>query len=225
VIGRARAGVIAVIWAAGAVAPAVAIAQARPHAVVELGGGVRLDGGTAVHEQTAEETGPNGARTIFVTRTRLGASAAPDIKIGVGITDILGAEAAFAIGGATLSTEIRGDVEGVPDTTVKESIRRYLVEGGVTASLRRWRRPNWLPFVSAGLTYLRELHEGRTLLETGHAVYAGGGARYLLPTLPGSRVTPGVRVDFRLALVSGGVAVDSGRRVVPTGGAVMFVRF
>ena len=53
------------------------------------------------------------------------------------------------------------------------------------------------PFASGGAGYLRQLHEDRTLVETGQVYYAGGGARYWLRG--GARVAAlvGLRGDVR----------------------------
>jgi hypothetical protein len=75
--------------------------------------------------------------------------------------------------------------------------------------------------VSAGGGYLRQLHEGRTLLQSG-AVYRGGiGLDYLL----GEGATSGLRVEFRAVVKSGGTTMDGNPHVAPALSVLWFSRF
>jgi hypothetical protein len=83
------------------------------------------------------------------------------------------------------------------------------------------------PFVTAGGGYLRELHEGGTLAQTGKVVYVGGGARIpLVSRQARQRLTQlGVRADLRALVRSGGVTLDRQSHVSPAVAASLFVRF
>ena len=61
------------------------------------------------------------------------------------------------------------------------SSQQYLFDGGADVAAADSASGSRLaPFVAGGAGYLRQLHEDRTLAETGQIYYAGGGARYWL---------------------------------------------
>jgi hypothetical protein len=83
-----------------------------------------------------------------------------------------------------------------------------------------------VPFVGGGVGYLRQLHDGRTLVETGSAYHLGGGADMILRSAAQGVVkSVGIRADARAELRSGGVAFDDGTHAAPSFGVQLFVRF
>jgi hypothetical protein len=128
----------------------------------------------------------------------------------------------------TLRTRIHSDAEGIPDTTLAETVNRWTIEAALVASLPRWRfGTRSVPFVSAGAGYLRELHEGAALVETGVVYQGGGGLNILLTQRTGDRrlKSAGVRVGVRAAVRTGGAGFDSRVRVSPLVDASLFARF
>jgi hypothetical protein len=204
------------------VLPRAALAQPGR---VELAGGVRMVGTTSFPAVAVVEATPNGGeRTVFVTRTRIEPSVSPEVRVGVALSRLLVAEAALSVGNATLATTIDDDVEVGSSVTVRESLRQYLVEGGLRVSLGGAQR-RWLPFVSFGGGYLRQLHEGRTLVDTGRTVYVGAGARVFLRSPQSQGPSSGLRFDLRGTLVMGGISVDDSNRGLPGVHASYFLRF
>jgi hypothetical protein len=192
----------------------------------ELGGGARRVGGIPFDRVSATETTLGGGRlTLFNSDTQLESAPGVEARAGVRINSIVEAEATFAYARSNLQTRITSDVEGIPDVTITEPIRQFTLEGGITAQLERWRTGRFAPFASIGAGYLRHLHDGRTLIETGRSYYAGGGVRYSLTSGSGRLKASGVRADVRAAFLSGGVALEKDTRMVPSLSASLFVRF
>jgi hypothetical protein len=83
-----------------------------------------------------------------------------------------------------------------------------------------------LPYVSGGAGYLRQLHEGRTVVEEGHVVHAGGGVKHWLVARDRGFVNgAGLRVDARLYLMSGGIAFEDRPRPHGAISGSVFVAF
>ncbi len=204
--------------------PAVAAAQTTDR--IEVGGGVRWIGGASLADVDATlDTASGGTFVQFGSESELGSSLAVEGRFAVRLTRSLHAEASLSYGTADLRTELNSDVESIPDTTVSEPIERYTFEGALVASLDGWRRGLFTPFVTVGGGYLRELHEGRTLVETGGTFHAGGGIALPIRTRPAGGTALGIRVDLRAVMRSGGVQFDDDLMVVPAAGASLFLRF
>jgi hypothetical protein len=193
----------------------------------EVGVGVRWTGGTTFDMVGAAETTPDrSAFQLFTSRSRLESAAGVDGRVGVRLTRILQVEGFASYSKPRFTTLVTGDFEGAPNAAVTEDVLSFAMGGGLTADLSRWRLGSrGVPFISAGGGYLRELHEGQTLVATGRYYYAGAGASYLFPARGGSRRRLGLRGDIRAVIRTGGVAVDERARVAPSLGASAFLRF
>jgi hypothetical protein len=200
-------------------------AQPAPGRLV-LGAGVTWMGSTTIGATDATETASNGAGfRLFATRTTLAASAGVEGSLGVRLTGSIDAEFSTAYGPARLRTRISGDAEGAADVTATESLNQLLVGGSIVLHVARWRlSARAMPFLLAGAGYLRQLHEGRTLAETGRVYRVGAGLNYQFRRSPARRGA-GVRIDGRALIRSGGVTFDGKRRVEPAVGASLFARF
>ena len=209
-------------------APSAAHAQARATTDrVEVGGGVRWVGGAALGDTDATlGTASGGSFVQFASASELGPAVAVEGRVGVRLSRALRVETSVSYGTTELRTHLDSDVESIPDVTVSESITRYTIEGTLVASLDRWRRGRVTPFVSVGGGYLRELHVGRTLVETGRTFHAGGGVTVpLRSSRSGASTAVGLRADARIVVRSGGVLFDDDAVVAPVAGASVFFRF
>jgi hypothetical protein len=122
-------------------------------------------------------------------------------------------------GGVTRSrpdmrTMVTNDAEGAPSTTLGERIDQYFIDGSLLVMLEKLRvGRRTIPFVAAGGGYLRQLHEGRTVIEQGEVYHAGGGIKHwLLTRNRGTVRTAGVRADARAYVLHKGIALASGPR-------------
>jgi len=94
--------------------------------------------------------------------------------------------------------------------TIAEKVDQYFIDGSLLIMLDELRMgARLVPFVAAGGGYVRQLHEGQTVVEQGEVYHAGGGFKYWLLTRRTGRVrTAGVRGDARAYLMRGGVSFD-----------------
>lgn len=202
-------------------------AQAQPAARdrIEISGGVRWIGPVDFGSTNADEvTLGAGRRSLFDSDTRLDGSAGVTVLASVRLVRALKLEAAMAYNPTGLTTKITGDTEGAADTTITAPVSQFLVDGGLLAELGR--RGHVTPFVTGGGGYVRQLNDGRTLVETGRSYYAGGGFYIVHRSTRQRRVkATGARVDVRAVFLRDGVAPDSAFRGTPSVTAAYFIRF
>jgi len=163
---------------------------------------------------------------VFTTSSRLEPAPVLDLRAGVSLTRRYGLELHALYGHPEVQTRISADVEGAPGVTAVEQLDHYHIEGGFTVSLDQLRVAGVVPFAAAGAGYLRQLHEGLTVVEEGRVYYVGGGAKYWLFMRPrGFTRAAGARADVRLNLLSGGIALDEDglRRHVSISGSFFLV--
>ncbi len=217
----ARTLLLTACLALGSVAPAAAQAGGR----VEVSAGVRWMGAISFGAVPADETtAGNGRRPLFESDTRLDGSVGGTATVSVRVARRVRVEGAVAYNPTGLSTRITADAEGVGNTTITAPVSQFLIEGGMVAEVRRAGR--FTPFVTGGLGYLRQLNDGRTLVETGRSVYVGGGLYYVRASARPRRVkATGARLDLRAVFLRDGVLSDSSLRGGPAVTAALFARF
>jgi opacity protein-like surface antigen len=224
VIGAAsyRAALVA-LAAVLCAAPAAAQNPGR----VEVGGGARWMGSTSFGAIPADETlFGGGARQLFESSTGLDQSIGGEARVAVRLTSLLEVEGAVVLTHVDLTTHVTGDVEGVADTSASEPVTQYTFEGGALLQLVRRASGRLAPFVTGGAAYLRQLHDKRALLDTGHAFYLGGGVKYLLTSGGTGRVkATGLRGEVRAVFTATGIAPDDDLRTAPAVSGSFFVRF
>ena len=208
-------------------APTAVFAQAA-RGRFEVGLGVRWTGATAFAPVGAAETTPGGAPfALFTSSSRIQSSAGVEGRLGVRLMPAVRIEVASSYARPELSTSVSNDFEGAASTNVTETLTQLRVEGSVLVNAARWHiGARAVPFVAAGAGYLRELHEGDTLVETGQSYFAGGGLNYFLNGRPDARAgAVGLRVDARASIRHGAVTLDQKTHLAPSLGASLFVRF
>jgi hypothetical protein len=186
-----------------------------------LGGAPLGDGDAVLRSSTSSDP-----YRVFETSSRLLGTRVVDLRAGLDLTRRYGFEAHALFGHPELRTTVTGDVEGAPGIDVVEQLDHYLIDGGIVVRLDELRLKGLRPFVTAGGGYLRQLHEGLTVIEEGRVFYVGGGARYWIFTR--ARGVPralGARADVRLNMLSGGITFDDESRRQPSISASLFVVF
>jgi hypothetical protein len=124
-----------------------------------------------------------------------------------------------------LRVSISGDAEQAADLTAVESLHQFTFDGAIVWLMERRRiGRRGIPFVAAGAGYLRQLHEGNTLVVSGQTYYVGGGLKYRLMSRNARLKGLGVRGDLRALARVHGVAVD-GVHVSPAIAGSIFVAF
>jgi hypothetical protein len=206
-------------------------AQSRTPAArgrVEVSVGTLWIGHQALGETVANETTGTGSTfRLFTSSSDLAARAGFEGRIAVRVSRSLEAEVNASYAKPQLNISLADDVENATALAATETLQQVTVGAGVVWYLPiRSRTGRLAPFVSGGGGYLRQLHEGATLLETGRFYQVGGGVKYLLfDRARGTVKGFGVRLDARAVLRAGGVAFDDTATAAPAAGVSAFVRF
>jgi hypothetical protein len=201
----------------------------RAHAV-ELDVGAAWLGGVDFGTLDATLTANQSAHapyTLFKTASSLGATGGVEGRLGFLLTQVVGVEGAFGYARPTLETSVTADVEGAPGTTARERLSQFSVTVSGVAHLWPLLVKGAVPFVLAGAGYLRELHEGNVLPESGHTLHVGGGLKLPLVVRRGFVRALGVRLEGRAVFRSGGADLDASKptRVAGAAGASVIVQF
>jgi hypothetical protein len=110
----------------------------------------------------------------------------------------------------SLEVSTSADVEGGPSLTIVEGIDQYFFEGSVLVLIDEARlSARTVPYAAAGAGYLRQLHEGLTVIEHGQVFHAGGGLKHWLVARNAGRVrAAGLRADARVYVLTSGASID-----------------
>lgn len=188
---------------------------------VTLGASLVWSGGYDIGDSTAQLRGNGSGASAspfnwFTTSTRLSSAAAPEFHVGVALTPTIAIDGGVAYAKPRIAFSIAADAESPSQAFEGEQIEQYQVGAGVSWQLPFGLAGRAAPFVAAGGSYLRQLHEDRGLAETGRIYYAGGGLRYWLAGGHGSSKAAGVRVDARVNLRKDGIDFEDKMRAYPT---------
>ena len=194
---------------------------ANADAQVTVSGGASWLGGHPIGSATAQlRTNAPGASpppfTLLSVDARIAPSVAGEARVGVAITPRLTVEGGAVFGRRRMPLSISGDPEAAPQELEGESLHHYVFDAGLAWELRRPRRPRLRTFVVGGAGYLRQLHQDRTLIESGQLYYAGGGAKYWLRHRPDSSRSLGLRGDVRLNVRRKGIDFENKARLYPS---------
>ena len=196
---------------------------------VEVGIGRTWIGRETIGSGVATETtSSGGALPLFSTSTELAPGSGSEVRLGLRLTRAFELEASGAYALLHLRTQTSGDYENAVSLTAAETVQQFTAGGGLLWYPRHHEaRPATVaPFLMAGGGYLRELHEGSVLIETGRFYEIGGGVKWLFGRWEGTFVKGvGLRLDARALTRTGGIAFDSRSHVSPELGAALFVRF
>jgi hypothetical protein len=213
-----------------AATPAAQTAADRPVRRFEAAAGALWLNGAALGSGDAvlrANQVPGGDFTLFATETRAAAAPGFDARLGYWLTRTVALEAGFAFMQPALRTRITSDAEGAAGLTVEERLDQYFIDASVVVLLDALRfRERTVPFVSAGAGYLRQLHEGLTLVETGQVYHGGAGIRHWLRRRDaGFARALGLRVDGRVYVLARGVRLEDGPRTHGAISGAVFVTF
>jgi len=202
-------------------ASAPALAQKRYQLETTVGG-IWMGGyslGSLDANLIANQAG-GGPYTLFKTSSSVGSTGGLDARLGWRASRIFTVEGGLTWSRPQLSTRLFSDVEGAADVTATEKTSQYIIEGAVLASLARPGRAI-TPFVRAGVGYLRELHDGNSLVQTGTSLHVGGGATFWFGAV--ARQAIGLRVDGRYYMLHNGLNLGkTNRSMGALSGSVVF---
>ena len=211
--------------------PAVAGAQEGPALRAHhftIGAGFVSSGAYDIGTATAELRGnaPGATAppfTLFTTDSRVSSATAPELRIGFALSPRFAAEFGFALTRPPVGVGIAGDAEAPAQHLLGEELQQYIFEGGVTWQLPFGAAGKFAPFVSGGAAFLRQLHEDRTLAESGEIYHAGVGARYWLRGGRGPARAVGVRGDARINFRTNGIDFEDTMRSYPSFSLSLFL--
>ena len=157
-------------------------AQAPPgfEKQIVVSAGLAAAGGYPVGDRTANlRRNGNGQPepfTLFRAESAFENAPGFDARVAYALSRAFSVEVSGTFSRPTLGVRITQDSEAGSESRSSESIGQYTVEfsglfhlpGRVLGAAAR-------PYVIGGGGYLRQLHEGRFLVETGRVGYAGGG--------------------------------------------------
>lgn len=192
----------------------------RPHHVT-LSAGALWSGPYAIGDSTAvlRSNAPGATPapfTLFSTKSTIDQTAGVLVNAGVTLTPSITVEGGGSFSRPALSTEISQDAEQAVAAGATASLQQFVIDAGVVWYLpvRLGSRARW--FASGGGGYLRQLHEERTMVETGRVFYAGTGVNIWLRGGHGPTKSLGVRGDARINWRSDGIEFESQTRAFPT---------
>ena len=200
----------------------------RAHRLL-LDGGVVWSGSYAIGDSTAQLRG-NAAGTspppftLFSASSEVGSVTSVVARVGFTLTPRLVLEGGATFGTPRVPVAMSRDPAASPQRLEGEQLKQYLFDAAVVWHLpMRW-GARVRPFVIGGAGYLRQLHEERTLVETGQVYYGGLGVRHWLRGGSGAARAVGLRGDVRANVRRGGIDFDDKNRVFPTLSVHLFVR-
>lgn len=198
----------------------------RAHRVV-LEGGVVWSGSYNVGDVTAQlrsnavgSTPPPFA--WFSSSSEVGHAASAAARVGFTLSPRVMVEGGATFGMPHVAVTITGDAEAGQQQLAGEQLKQYLLDGALVWHLPVRLGTRLRAFAVGGAGYLRQLHEERTLVETGQVYYAGVGARYWFRGGSGSGRALGLRGDLRANFRRGGIDFEDTTRLYPTVGVHLF---
>jgi hypothetical protein len=182
---------------------------------VTVGGGLiaGADLGTTDANLTANRT-TRQPFALFSTETRVGATPSFHVRAGYALNRRYSIEGGVVLSRPELRSSVTNDVEGASPLTIIEGIDQYFFDASLVVMLEQWRVGlGTVPFIAAGGGYLRQLHEGLTVIEHGHVYHAGGGVKHWLRARNDRPIRGvGLRADARMYFLVRGVSFGADPR-------------
>ena len=198
-------------------APAAAQSGGSAGAIEVAAGGLYMNR-SPLTSGDAKETTPTGASfSLFSTSTTLSAMTGGELHVGVYLSRHLELFGAASFGSRQLRLEATNDTENAAALTATERLQQFTFTGGALWLLSESRVA---PFLSAEAGQLRQLHEDKTLVESGLVYMAGAGVNMRVT----ERGSAGLRLAGRAVVRSKQFLLDT-KKVSPAVGVSVFVRF
>lgn len=203
-------------------------ASTAADAQVAIAGGLTWSGGYDLGASGAQlRTNAPGATpppfTLFNVDARLAPAPGGELRVGVAITPRLTVEGGALFARRRLGFDIGGDPEAGAVQLDGESLQHYVFDAGVWWQLPFGQGARFRTLAGGGGGYLRQLHQDRTLVESGQMYYAAGSARYWLRGRPESNRSLGLRGDVRLNVRRGAIDFADRARIYPTFSVLTFL--
>ena len=183
---------------------------------VELSGGGMwspgFDTGRSIAQLTRSGTDADPF-DLFTTDGEVNGFPGLHARLGVYLSSAISIEGGVRYAKPELAYRLSGDAESAPDTTATETISHYVFDGSILFHLNAvsFASGRGVPFISGGGGYLRELHAGNELVETGDEVHVTGGIKYWFGD--GRRI--GLRAEAGVSSRRNGFDKTTERRTLP----------
>jgi hypothetical protein len=214
-VRRVRVNLCALAAVCSWTSPAIG-QTAAPESRVEVAVGIGLLGGASVGDSDADLRGnsqSNPTYRLFAAEARFTRAPAIEARVAWRFAPRFAVEGHGMRAGQELRVSVSADAEGAPPVTVAERIDRYIVDAGLIVLLDELRVAGLVPFAVAGAGYLRQLHEGATLVEQGHVYHVGAGVKRSVMSRKGRFLDGiGFRADARVYVFGRGLAPDDSPR-------------
>jgi hypothetical protein len=186
--------------------------------------------GSSTATLTPNQTGTGDRYTYFQTSSQMQGSAGFEARLAYNLTRMFAVEGGMTYSRPGVGLTVSSDAEGAAGLSVTgEQLTQYFFDvAGVVAfrSSKPGKKGRWTPFAEGGIGYLRQLHELKTLVETGQVFHGGGGVKYRLSSSPTSFVTGiSLRIDARFYYLNKGFSFDDKSRVFPAFGGGLEIAF
>jgi hypothetical protein len=171
---------------------------------------------------TPNQTGSAPPYTFFATSGQLQTAPGADVRVGYTVTREVAVEGGMTYSRPGVSLNVSQDAENAAGfSETAEHLSQYSFDAAVRVHIKplEFRRGRGRPFVAASVAYLRQLHEGHTVADTGTLYSFGGGTTYLLQArrvrlLPGLVMQGlGIRADVRANVATDGFTFDGRHRL------------
>lgn len=156
---------------------------------------------------------------LFEADPKLDASFGALGSLGVYITRSLAVEGGFQFSRPKLNVRLTNDAEDAPDITASTTISSYLFTGSVVYHFGTSGRT--VPFVAGGAGYIRDVHSGNSVVETGTEYHAKGGIKSWF----GRARKFGLRAEGGISIRDGGFSYEGDVRYVPIASASFLYLF
>ena len=201
--------------------------ELRAHRIV-IEGGAAWSGSYAVGDVTAQLRGnavgsTPPPSTLFSASSEVSTAVSAGFRVGFTLSPRVTIEGSGSFGMPRVHTAITQDPEASQQQLEGEQLRQYQIDAALVWHLPLRLGARTRPFAVGGGGYLRQLHDERTLVETGQIFFGGIGARYWFHGGAGRSRSFGVRGDLRANVRRGGIDFEDKVRVFPTLAVHLFV--
>jgi len=164
---------------------------------------------------------------LFTADSRFAPAPTWHVRAGFAFSRRFAVEGGLVMSHPDIRTSLSGDSEGAPALTIAEQVEQYFFEASLVVMLDELKvGSRTVPYAVVGGGYLRQLHEGLTVIEHGQVYHAGGGVKHWLMARNRGRIRAvGLRADARLYLLASGISFDAGPRPQGAISGGMFIGF
>lgn len=184
--------VVAAALVCGAVVCAATIAEAQVYigrdsprrGSIEVSGGGTFAPGFEMDSLTAQLTRstPTEKFDLFTADSEVTGFPGAFARLGCYLSESVSVEGGVRYARPVMTVHLSGDAESAPDEDADETLSHYVFDGSVAWHLRRlaFASGSAIPYLAGGGGYVRELHEGNQLVETGQEFHGVAGLKYWL---------------------------------------------